>query len=91
MFGKLKNYMALGPNYKLPNNYMAFCPSYILPKVKSKDKAQIYLTKDLNPEARLRNWKVLGTYSAQTESGFLDSCDQFMHVMNNMLNMLNKG
>ena len=37
--GKLKNYMALGPSYKLPNIYMAFCPSYILPKIKSKVRA----------------------------------------------------
>ena len=39
IFGKLKNYMALGPSYKLPNNYMAFCSRYILPK-KNKDKAR---------------------------------------------------
>ena len=39
IFGKLKNYMALGPNYKLPK-YMPFCPSYILLKIKSKDKAR---------------------------------------------------
>ena len=32
IFENLKNYMALGPSYKLPNNYMAFCPSYNLPK-----------------------------------------------------------
>ena len=67
--------MALGPSYKLSNNYMAFCPSYILPKIKSKDKALIYLTKDLNLEARLRNGKVLGIHSFQIESGLLDSCD----------------
>ena len=67
--------MDLGPSYKLPNNYMAFCPSYILPKIKSKDKAWIYLAKDLNPEARLRNGKVLGTHSAQIKSGLLDYCD----------------
>ena len=33
---------------------------------------------------------MLGTYSAPTESGLLDSCDQstlFMHVMNDMLYM----
>jgi len=35
---KLKDYMALGPSYKLPK-YMAFCPRYILPKI-NKDKAK---------------------------------------------------
>ena len=38
IFENLKNYMALGPSYKLPNNYMAFCPSYNLPKMKIKIK-----------------------------------------------------
>ena len=81
--------MALGPSYKLPNNYMAFCPSYNLPK-KNKDKARSTYLKDLNLEARLRNVKVLGIHSTQTESGLLDSCDQciiFMHAINDMLFM----
>ena len=81
--------MALGPSYKLPNNYMAFYPSYNLPK-KNKDNARSNYPKDPNSEARLWNGKVLGTYSAPTESGLLDYCDQstlFMHVMNDMLYM----
>ena len=36
IFENLKNYMALGPSYKLPNNYMAFCPIYKLPKIKQR-------------------------------------------------------
>ena len=39
IFGRLKNYIALGPSYILPK-YMAFCLSYILSKIKSKDKAR---------------------------------------------------
>ena len=38
IFENLKNYMALGPSYKLPNNYMTFCPSYKLPKIKIKTR-----------------------------------------------------
>ena len=38
IFEILKNYMALGPSYKLPKNYMAFCPSYKLPKIKIKTR-----------------------------------------------------
>ena len=68
--------MAFGPSYKLPNNYMAFCPSCILPKIKEKTRVRSTYPKNLNPKARLWNGKVLGTHSAQTESGFLDSCDQ---------------
>ena len=82
--------MALGPNYKLPNNYMAFCPSYNLPKIKIKIKPRFTYPKTLNSEARLRNRKVLGTHSAQIESGLLDSCDQctlFMHAMNDVVHM----
>ena len=80
--------MALGPSYKLPKNYMAFCPSYNLPKMKIKIKPKSTYPKALNSEARLRNEKVLGTRSAQTESGFLNShvrCTPFMHDMNDML------
>ena len=69
--------MALGPSYKLPNNYMAFCPSYNLPKMKIKIKPRSIYPKTLNSEARLRNEKVLGTHSAQTDFGLLDSCDQY--------------
>ena len=45
------------------------------PKI-NKDKTRSTKPKNLNPEATLRNRKVLGTHSAQTESGLLDSCDQ---------------
>ena len=83
--------MALGPNYKLPNKYISFCPSYNLPKIKAKIRSRSTYPKKLNSEARLRNEKVLGTHSAQKESGLLDSCDQctffFMHEMNDMLHM----
>ena len=62
--------------------YNAFGPSYNLPKFwknknKNKNKTLIYLSKNLSPEARLRNGKVLGTHSARTESGLLDSNDQY--------------
>ena len=68
--------MALGPSYKLPNNYMAFCPKYNLPKKKkTKIKPRSNYPKTLNSEARLWNGKVLGTHSAQIESGLLDSYD----------------
>ena len=33
--------------------------------------------KELNSETRLQNENVLGTHSAQTESGLLDSNDQY--------------
>ena len=77
MFENFKNYMALGPSYKLPNNYMSFCPSYILPKIKIKTRTRLRSTypKELDLEARLQNGKVLGTHFAQTESGLLDSYD----------------
>ena len=68
--------MALGPSYKLPNKYMSFSPSYNLPKIKTKIRPRSTYPKKLNLEARLRNGKVLGTYSTLTESGLLDSCDQ---------------
>ena len=67
--------MALGPSYKLPKNFMAFCPGYNLPKLKIKIKPRSTYPKTLNSEAKLRNENVLGTYSAQTESGLLDSHD----------------
>ena len=70
---------------------MAFCPSYNLPKIK-KTKIRSWSTypKTLNSEARLRSENVLDTHSAQTESGLLDSCDQytpFMYAMNDMLHI----
>ena len=68
--------MALSPSYKLPNNYMAFCPNYNLPKIKTKIKPRSTYPKKLNSDARLRNGKVLGTHSAWTKSGLLDSCDE---------------
>ena len=45
MFENFKNYMALGPSYKLPNKYMAFCPSYILPKIKIKTRLDLLIQK----------------------------------------------
>ena len=45
IFENLKNYMALSPNYKLPNNYMAFCPSYKLSKIKIKTSLRSTYTK----------------------------------------------
>ena len=68
--------MTLGPNYKLLKNYMTFCLSYNLPKIKTKIKNGSTYPNTLNSEARLRNGKVLGTYSAQTEFGLLNSHDQ---------------
>ena len=65
----------MGPSYNLPNIYMACCPSYILPKT-NEDKTRSTKTKNLNPEARLQNEKMLGTHSTQTKFGLLDSCDQ---------------
>ena len=56
--------------------YMAFCPSYNLPKIKIKIKPRSTYPKTLNSGARLWNGKVLGTHSAQTESGLLDSHNQ---------------
>ena len=64
-----------------------FGPSYNLPKL--KDKTLIYHPKTLNLGARLLNGKVLGTHSAQTEFGLLDSNDQytfFCMMLNDMLN-----
>ena len=63
-------------------------------KIKTKIKPRSTYPKTLNSKARLWNGKVLGTHSAQTESGLLDSCEQcniFMHDMNDMLNMWNKN
>ena len=68
--------MALGLSYKLPNNYVAFCPNYNLLKIKIKIKPRSTYPKPLNSEATLQNGKMLGTYSAQTKSSLLDSCDQ---------------
>ena len=67
---------------------MTFCPSYNLPKIKTKIKPRPIYPKKLNSEARLRNGKVLGTYSVLTESGLLDyhdRCTPFMHDMNDLL------
>ena len=64
----------------------------IYPK-QSKDNARSNYPTNPNSEARLWNGKVLGTYSAPTEFGLLDSCDQstlFMHAMNDMLYMWKK-
>ena len=67
--------MALGPSYKLPNKYMSFSPSYNLPKIKTKIRPRSTYPKKLNSEARLQNWKVLGTHFAQIEYGLLNSND----------------
>ena len=55
--------------------YKTFVPSYNLPKI--KNKTLIYLSKNLSLEARLQNGNVLDTHSAQTDSGLLDSNDQY--------------
>ena len=68
--------------------YTTFFPSYNLSKIKAKIKPRSTYPKTLNSEARLRNRKVLDTHFTQTESGLLDSHDQytpFMHDMNDML------
>ena len=49
----------------------------IYPKIKRKAKHKSTYPKELSLEARLRNGKVLGTNSAQTEFGLLDSNDQY--------------
>ena len=56
---------------------MALGPSYKLPKIKIKIKPRSTYPKTLYSEARLRNGKVLDTHSVQTESGLLDSHDQY--------------
>ena len=65
-----------------------FGPNYNLPKLKYK--TLIYLSKNSKLGARLRNGKVLGTHSAQTESSLLNSNDQytfFCMILNDMLNI----
>ena len=74
-------------------NYKAWGPSYNLPKNKTKIRPRSTYPKKLDSEARLRNGKVLGTHSAQTEFGLLDShdlCTPFMHAMNDMLHLWTK-
>ena len=70
---------------------MALDPSYNLPKIKTKVRPRSIYLKKHHSEAKLWNGKVLGTYSTQTESSLLDSCDQctlfFMHEMNDILHM----
>ena len=69
---------------------MALGPSYNLPKL--KDKTLIYLSKKiLSSRVRLRNGKVLGTHSTQTEFDLLDSNDHFLHDVNDMLNIHNRN
>ena len=53
--------MTLGPSYKLPKITWLLSWLHSTPN-KSKEKAQIYLYKDLNLEARLWNGNVLGTH-----------------------------
>ena len=81
--------MALGPSYKLPKIH-GLLPQLQSTQIKKKTKIKPRSTypKTLNSEARLRNRKVLDTHFTQTESGLLDSHDQytpFMHDMNDML------
>ena len=69
-------------------NYKAWGPSYNLPKNKTKIRPRSTYPKKLDSEARLRNGKVLGTHSVQTEFSLLDSHDQctpFMHDMKDIL------
>ena len=65
----------MGPSYNLCKRIQNFGPSYNLPKL--KDKTLICLFKNPKLGARLWNGKVLGTHSAQIESGLLDSNDQY--------------
>ena len=55
---------------------MDFSPSYNLPNIKTKIKPRSIYPKTLNSEVRLWNGNVLGIYSAQIESGLLESHDQ---------------
>ena len=48
----------------------------IYPKIKIEIKPRSTYPKKLNSEARLQNWKVLGTHFAQIEYGLLNSNDQ---------------
>ena len=82
--------MALGPSYKLLkiHGFLSQLQSTQKRKKKRKIKPRSTYPKTLNSEARLRNGKVLGTHSVQTEFCLLDSCEQctpFMHDMNDML------
>ena len=58
-------------------NTCLFVLGTIYPKIKRKTRHRSTYPKELSSEARLRNGKVLGTYSAQTESSLLDSNDQY--------------
>jgi len=49
----------------------------IYPKNKRKTKHRFTYPKELSSGARLRNEKLLGIYSPLTESGLLDSNDQY--------------
>ena len=65
----------------------------IYPKIKRKTKHKFIYPKELSSGARLRNEKVLGTHSTQTESGLLDSNDQYAllcMILNGMLNIHDK-
>ena len=82
--------MILGPSYKLPKIHGFLSQLQSTQKIKKERKIKPRSTypKTLNSEARLRNGKVLGTHSVQTEFCLLDSCEQctpFMHDMNDML------
>ena len=90
MFDKL-NITWLWVLLTIYQRYMDFCPSYNLPKKKKKRKKikpRSTHPKTLNLEARLRNGKELGTHSAQTKSGLLDSYDRCTPFMNDMDDML---
>ena len=78
----------MGPSYNLCKRIENCGPNYNLPKLKYK--TLIYLSKNSKLGARLRNGKVLGTHSAQTESSLLNSNDQytfFCMILNDMLNI----
>ena len=63
--------MALGPSYNIPKIH-----GFLFYLHSTQNKRKIYLTNDLNPEARLQNGKVLSTHSTHTKFGLLNSCDQ---------------
>ena len=76
MFDKLKITLL----WILVINYQRITWHFVLVTVYSKKKKKIKprstYQKTLNSEARLWNEKLLGTHSAQTEFGLLDSHDQ---------------
>ena len=76
MFDKFKItwLWVLVTNYQIITWFFVLVTFY--PKIKTKIKPMSTNPNTLNSKARLRKEKVLGTHSAQTKSGLLDSCDQ---------------